>query len=255
MLKQSADYSSSFYQQYLPGSRRSATEIVPLVTEMLKPRSVVDVGCGTGAWLSVFKTHGVNRVLGLDGTLDADLLQISPTEFKAVDLTGDWAVTDSFDLAVCLEVAEHLPRRNARDLVRALTTLGPAVLFSAAIPGQGGVHHVNEQWPDYWAELFSAESFSVVDALRLRLWNNENIEPWYAQNLLLFMRTSALCEFPELAPYANQPLLRLVHPRMFQAATDLSQVPLRRLLSLLPAAVMRAARRRAYRLPYLQAIK
>jgi SAM-dependent methyltransferase len=124
--------------------------VVPTVLRLVQPEPVVDVGCGDGAWLSVFRELGVNHRFGLDGDyVDRRLLQIPQDQFSATDLSLPFRLPCTFDLAVSLEVAEHLPPQSAEDFVDSLTRLAPVVLFSAAIPLQGGTHHLNEQWPDY----------------------------------------------------------------------------------------------------------
>lgn len=140
-------YSKRFFEQVHAQVRDSAREIVPLVVDLLNPARVVDVGCGTGTWLATFAEHGA-AILGLDGEyVDRSLLDIPEDRFVAVDLAQPFQLDGRYDLALCLEVAEHLPADRAASLVDLLTGLAPTVLFSAAIPLQGGVNHVNEQWP------------------------------------------------------------------------------------------------------------
>jgi hypothetical protein len=120
-----------------------------------------------------------------------------------------------------LEVAEHLPAECAGALVDSLCRLAPVVAFSAAIPFQGGVHHVNERWPEYWAALFEARGFVVIDCLRRDLWQDERVEWWYAQNLLLYARSEHVLSHRALArehAFTNRNALALVHPRRFLQA-------------------------------------
>src|SRR5262249_29915915 len=132
-------YDEGYYADQRTGSQRSARLIVPLLLELVQPRSVVDVGCGTGSWLSVFRDHGVEDVLGIDWEyVGANSLEISPDHFYAFDLTQPLRLERRFDLVVSLEVAEHLPPESADAFVESLVSLGPTVLFSAAVPGQGG---------------------------------------------------------------------------------------------------------------------
>lgn len=182
-------YSPEFYEYQSQGSLRSAEEVVPIVLEFIRPGSVIDIGCGVGTWLSVFKRHGVPEVLGIDGTyVDTRILRISASEFLPRDVSQKVHVHRKFDLAMSLEVAEHLDAPAAPRFVESLTALAPVVLFSAAIPHQGGAHHVNEQWPDYWEEHFRrhgfvaypADGFTVVRGAaaqrerldKKKLWNN-----------------------------------------------------------------------------------
>src|SRR5262245_20958009 len=166
-------YTDEFFDQHQEGSRRSARIIVPLIMELIGPKSVVDVGCGLGTWLSVFRHHGVERILGIDGDyVNRQRLEIAQHEFFVRDLSSPTPIDRGFDLAVSLEVAEHLPERSADSFVDFLTSLAPVVLFSAAVPCQGGTNHLNEQWPDYWAARFESRGYRTCDYIRDRIWDN-----------------------------------------------------------------------------------
>jgi len=194
-----ARYDRAFYERHKTGSGSSAEVVAPLVAEWVRPKSVVDVGCGMGTWAAAFRRRGVEDVIGVDGSpVPADLLQIPADRFLVRDLSKPLDLGRTFDLAVCLEVAEHLPKEFARTLVASLTALAPVVLFSAAIPGQGGVGHVNEEWPRAWAERFLAAGFSWADPIRPRIWNDPGVEPWYAQNALIFHEKD---RFPGTKPW------------------------------------------------------
>src|SRR5262249_43904135 len=155
-------------------------------------------------------------------------LEIAPDEFLACDLSNPTAVERRFDLAVSLEVAEHLPDTSADAFVRLLTSLAPVVLFSAAVPCQGGTHHLNEQWPDYWAARFESCGYRTFVYLRDRIWDSPDVECWYAQNILLFS-----CRHlppPGPAQFADQPRTRAlsrVHPRQFIGSIDYMQTLVR----------------------------
>src|SRR6185437_11521231 len=218
----SEHYTKSFYEGIRNGSVRSAEVIVPLVLDLVRPSSVVDVGCGDASWLAVFQRLGIEDVFGIDGDyVEPELLQIPRDRFEAVDLSKPFNLPRTFDLAISLEVAEHLPADCAPVFVESLTRLAPAVLFSAAIPFQGGNHHVNEQWPDKWAALFREHNYLPVDCIRKRVWENAAVEWWYAQNTLLFAHASLMesnmalkAEFEKTD--TNQ--LRLVHPKNYVEA-------------------------------------
>jgi SAM-dependent methyltransferase len=205
-------YTTEFFEAHKDGSARSASEVVPMIMSLLRPNTVVDVGCGSGEWLRAFKAHGAS-VLGIDGFSDVARLDLDHAEFRRLPL--DEPLPDSlpkFNLAVALEVAEHLPPQRASTFVQDLVRLAPAVLFSAAIPGQGGTHHVNEQWPDYWAAMFATHGFVCIDALRATLWENHKIDWWYAQNTLLYIHEDRMTSDPALAELRHQRPHRLVHP-------------------------------------------
>lgn len=220
----SEHYTKSFYEQMRNGATRSAEVIVPLVLQLVPVRSVLDVGCGDGSWLSVFRKLGVEDILGIDGDyVDQDFLQIPKDHFQAFDLTKPFSLGRIFDLVISLEVAEHLPSDCAGAFVESLTRIAPLVLFSAAIPFQGGNHHLNEQWQDKWADLFQTHGYLPVDFIRKRIWQNDSVDWWYAQNTLLFAQVSLIdnnaslkAEFENTAP----PLLRLVHPKQYLYLQD-----------------------------------
>ena len=181
-------YTEDFYAQANgAGSLPSAQVCVPLIVDLLAPSSVIDVGCGRGEWLSQFLSAAI-PVLGIDGPhVDLTHLLIPADRFRQHDLRTSLDLGERADVALCLEVAEHLPPEYAPQLVRSLTRLAPAVVFSAAVPGQGGVHHVNEQWPWYWQELFERERFACLDVFRHRIWHDDRVAHYYQQNLLLFV--------------------------------------------------------------------
>jgi SAM-dependent methyltransferase len=206
------------------GSRRSALAVVPLLVELLEPRSVVDAGCGTGSWLKVFQEHGVEDVLGFDGEgVPRSLLEIGDEQFLVADVLARPDLGRRFDLALCLELAQFLPAESATTLVENLTALAPAVLLSAGFPGQGGggaEQGMNQQWPEYWAELFEGHGYVCVDCVRPRIWDNPDVEIWYTQNLLLFADRAVLGARPQLADEYERGRgrpLAIVHPRVLRA--------------------------------------
>lgn len=209
-------YDATFYADLRDGARRSARAVLPMVFDRIAPESVVDFGCGSGGWLAEAEALGA-KVFGLDGPwVPQDALEIAPDRFQVADLMRPLDLDRRFDLALCLEVAEHLPAASAEILVGTLTDHAPAVLFSAAVPGQGGTDHVNEAWPDYWHSHFAQAGFVCDDTLRPALWTDERIEPWYRQNLLLFIRQD------KAQIHGDRPPRSLVHPGVWSMRmTDL----------------------------------
>jgi SAM-dependent methyltransferase len=210
-------YVETFFAGHREGSRLSALKVLPVVFRLVRPMSVVDVGCGVGTWLTVAKELGAENVLGLDGPyVRQSRLEICEHEFLEADLSEPPPLNERFDLALCLEVAEHLPPSSAVSLVRFLTELAPLVLFSAAVPGQRGMRHVNEQWPSYWQGLFADRGFVFLDCLRGRFWNDSDVEPWYVQNLLLAISCGYLSTHPKFVEEAVGPApLDIAHPICF----------------------------------------
>jgi len=182
---------------------------VPIILDWVQPKRVVDVGCGDGTWLSVFREQGVIDVLGIDGDyVEPENLQIPVHQFMTWNLTQPVLLNQTFDLAVSLEVAEHLPEESAFGFVDTLVRLSDVVLFSAAIPHQGGTNHINEQWPDYWIALFEAQGYIAIDILRGRIWDNAEVQPWYAQN-------GVLCTTPQKG---------IVHFEMCESCCDFTRL-------------------------------
>lgn len=224
MAKSTIVYNKGFFERTQPASRLSAGVIVPIMIELIRPSCVVDVGCGTGEFLRIFEDKGVQEILGVDGMyVDRSQLAIPQECFRAIDLRRPFTLEKTYDLAVSLEVAEHLEPAAAPDFIESLTHLAPVILFSAAIPLQNGYHHVNEQWPDYWARLFEARGFQPVDALRKRIWQNRRVEDYYRQNILLFCNEQALSSNEVLLKEfraTNADMLSLVHPDLFIRKRD-----------------------------------
>jgi SAM-dependent methyltransferase len=181
--------------------------VVPLIVERFRPRSVVDIGCGSGAWLRVFRQHGVEDVLGVDGPyVRPEALRIRPDEFLGHDLAQPLALDRRFDLAISLEAAHYVPETAAPALVKSITALAPIVLFGAAVPHQPGGPAQNRQWPSWWAELFAARGFEAEDWLRPLVWEDPGVDWWYAQNTILYLRGGAAGPRPRA----------LVHPGLLE---------------------------------------
>jgi cyclopropane fatty-acyl-phospholipid synthase-like methyltransferase len=194
--------------------RASAERILKTLFEFVAPQSLLDVGCGVGSWLKSAQQLGISDIRGLEGSwLDRSKVVVDPSLVETRDLEQGFSLGRQFDLVVCLEVAEHLSPDSAPRLVDSLIAHGDLVLFSAAIPYQGGHHHLNEQFPDYWAGLFSSHGYRPVDLIRPRLWTDETVWYWLRQNAILYAHQSVLDaneklrrEFEEIRP------LDLVHP-------------------------------------------
>jgi SAM-dependent methyltransferase len=217
----STPYGSDYFDLIERQSRGSAGAVVPLLLELVRPSSVVDVGCGTGTWLRRFLELGVDDALGMDGEwVDRDELRIPAERFQVLDLARPPRPEQRFDLVVSLEVAEHLPAESADGFVEFLAGLGPVVAFSAAIPGQGGSGHVNERWPGYWAERFAACGFAAFDVIRPRIWGDRRIAWWFRQNLVLYVERGREGEYPALPERPNEEVLSLVHPELFQRRVE-----------------------------------
>lgn len=217
-------YPLNFYQKRHQETVYSAKTILSMLLNRLHPiHSAVDIGCGVGTWLSVLQENGVLDIQGFDGKwVDLDLLVIPRDRFKQVDLSKKVRLPKKYDLAISLEVAEHLPSEFAEEFVTMLTELSDFILFSAAIPHQGGDHHINERWQSYWVKLFGDLNYVVFDFIRPNIWTDNKIPFWYKQNIFFFSRQqkaehvrNAFSDLTEKFPPLN-----IVHPDLFLEKTD-----------------------------------
>ncbi len=195
-------YTPQYYSSLSEGSRRSAKAVLSLAHQIQPFDSVVDFGCGSGEWLSVLPSMDVMDYVGVDGNWSPC---VNYPWFNAMDLCKPVDLGRKFDLAISVEVAEHLPESAAETFVETLCRHSNRILFSAAIPCQTGTDHINLQWPTYWSSLFRKHGFGCSDVMRLALWENMNVEWWYRQNLLYVTKSNA----------SHEPM-RLVHPELLQ---------------------------------------
>lgn len=195
--KMENEYNKTFYAQMTSTELKatnltSAQEMVPYILKLFpNTTSVVDVGCGTGTWAFTFKNNGVETVLGIDGPwVDQAQLLIDEKEFKIHNFESleVYSVSMRYNMAICLEMAEHLDEKYADILIESLTKLSDVVVFSAAIPHQGGVHHVNEQFQSYWKKKFEAKGYIALDLLRGSFADNEKVLIHYTQNILVYVK-------------------------------------------------------------------
>ena len=207
----------------------SAEIIVTHVMNLLHPTSVSDFGCGKGQFLNAFKNSGVSTVHGYDGpwAKEPSRENLDEQEFTCVDFEQAAQIhPQKTDVALSLEVAEHLSATSARDFIRLLCESSDVIIFSAALPLQGGQGHINEQPLSYWSDLFKTEGYMPFDLLRYILWDDDNIEVWYRQNLCIFVKASSIAE--DTLSHASDSYLQksetdmirhpktIVHPSFFE---------------------------------------
>ena len=239
-------YNQAFFDEMDEPNLVSARIVVPTVLGFIHPKSVVDVGCGRGLWLKAFMEQGIEDVAGYDGDyLDREKLAFPKEHFHTADLEKPITPDRSFDLAVCLEVGEHLSDSISDALVQTLTASAPVVLFSAAIPLQGGSRHINEQWPEYWEKKFAAHGYVPVDALRRHIWGDKRVSFFYQQNILLYVKESELSRYPKLeeeitSGHGKAPAF--VHPHMYLYYAERWRM-LVPYLGLIPVPVLHALKR------------
>ncbi len=211
-------YQRGFYVRRQQQKEYAARLMVDhLLAHVSGVQSAVDLGCGVGIWLAELRHRGAD-VKGYDGPwVDPSALQIPTDCFERRELSEPLEVSKRVDLAISLEVAEHLPAAVAPTFVANLVALSDLVLFSAAVPGQGGTHHVNERWPSYWRALFGLHGYQLVDLFRPTFWAEGRIPYWYRQNTFVYVRRERLAAMPKLRALAERESMPLdvVHPDLY----------------------------------------
>jgi SAM-dependent methyltransferase len=246
-------YDGEYYEHQVDESLRSARIVLPRLWEHFKPTSVLDVGCGRGAWLKVCRELGSNVLIGLDGGWNSQSEMIdSVIQFKSIDLNRPFVVDSRTDLAMSLEVAEHLEPSSSLQFIECLTRASDAVLFSAAYTGQDGTNHVNERPHSYWAGLFQDRSYVPFDLFRPFLWGNEEVSFCYRQNTFLYCRggSSSYNAIRAAGCYElmNISFMDCIHPTLYKMRWRTIDIGFREHISDVVPSLYRAIRRRLRRL-------
>jgi len=207
-------------------SDHSQEVLLKAVHDLAPIESVVDFGTGRGSWLKAALELGISDVRGYDiPEIPVEQRQFPAEKFIAADLGQPVDIERRFDLAISTEVAEHLPKEHAATFIANVSGASDLVLFSAAIPYQGGAGHVNENWVEYWAKLFAAQGFECFDILRLPFWNEPRIRSYYRQNLLLFAKGGAADALRKKGHAAAETAPSLVHPEQYLKAVGRALPP------------------------------
>jgi len=149
-----------------------------------RPRSWLDVGCGTGAALKYVQRLGVDG-WGLENSALAIRESGIAERITRVDLTSPYDLGREFDLVWCYEVAEHLPESAADGLLETICRHGSTVLISAAVPGQGGEGHVNEQPIEYWVKRMRGRGYEVDQETTAEV---QQLHELFSGNLVCYKR-------------------------------------------------------------------
>jgi hypothetical protein len=228
-------YNTDFYDYIDDGSRASARTVAPLLLAEMKIDSLLDVGAGHGAWASEWMAAGVGDVVAVDGDyVRPDQLVIPTTSFRSHDLTRPLDLGRQFDLVQTLEVAEHLPRAKAATFVESLVRHGDVILFSAAVPHQGGEHHVNEQPPEYWRLMFSSKGYQAFDWLRPRLADQRQVKAWYRYNTIIYANEAGQKRLSDSILAS-----RVAPDRHLQIGGDFAWTARRAMVRLIPAGLVK----------------
>ncbi len=210
-------YDTEFYKYTKRVGKIRTKIILPMLEEVFKPKSVVDVGCGIGLWAKYFLEKGCD-VLGIDGEyVDKEIVEIPLESFHSMDLENERIVLPKrYDLCISIEVAEHLSGDRAESFIEDLCNLSDNILFSAAIKGQPGVGHVNCQYQDYWECIFNTKGYYAVDLIRDYLWYNEellnNNSALIIQNLIFYSNDKKRFDNER----KQKPITAIVHPKIHE---------------------------------------
>lgn len=199
-------YDEKFYK-HIEKTKMDEAIIIPQILQWVSPKSIIDFGCGEGAWLSeALRQDDKIEILGIDGDyVNRKRLKIPEKNFWARDLRKEIRLNRKFDLAISTEVAEHLEDKFADIFINNITKASDKVLFSAAVPGQGGTNHVNEQWQSYWIDKFEERGYFCDYSIRDFFWSESRISSWRKQNILFFSKTKS-----KIAPHRE--IKDVIHP-------------------------------------------
>ncbi len=178
------------------------------IVEIYHPKTVVEFGCGPGHLSRELAKLGV-QVTSVDGYSHPDFTGL-PVEFYPLNLNDATAIANlfqdkHFDLAVSLEVAEHLQPESSPTIINWLTKVAPVVVFSAAVPSQGGHGHINLHPRDYWHSLFTQSNFVISDRIREKLRTHPSVAPWYRYNVVDYVHANH-----SQVPQLNEVITRLI---------------------------------------------
>lgn len=211
----------------LTGSKnKSANKILKYVFNIYQPKTVADFGCGLGKWLVAAKECGAELIKGYDiSEVDISDRDISLEEFIEADFREEIKFHHKYDLAISLEVAEHLPADSANVFVLSLVNASDVILFAAAIPFQGGMGHVNENWIEYWAQKFACHGYECYDIIRHKFWNDPSVTYFYRQNTVLFVKDSISDKFKNQGFVPTKKPFSYIHPEMYIKAINRPLAP------------------------------
>lgn len=213
MSYQTVAYSSEYFEDGIFNTDYQT--LASVIVELYHPKKLVEFGCGPGHLSRELAKLGV-EVTAVDGYSQPNFDGLA-VEFYTLDLNNAAAISNyfvgkQFDLAISLEVAEHLQPESSSNLVEWLTKVAPIVIFSAAVLGQGGHGHINLQSREYWHSKFTQCDFVIADRVREKLRLFTSVAPWYRHNVIDYV----------YAQHTQAPALGDVIPRLIASESAAS---------------------------------
>lgn len=191
-MKVDNTYDNNFYETLNKSSEIAALIYIEYLYQFYKPHSVIDVGCGYASWLKACNKFGSSKHTGLDGAWnDGKIVKDLGFNFICEDLDTINFNEEIYDLAISLEVAEHLKPESSENFIEFLTKTSNLVLFSAAFTNQGGTNHINERNPSFWGNLFKDNGYVAFDLFREKFWGDDRVGFWYRQNCFLYCKKNS----------------------------------------------------------------
>lgn len=227
-------YSDEFYINQVGKAYHSARAYFELINLIFLPRSIVDVGCGRGAWLQAFSDwypdgdRSCIPMYGVDGPWNSkDKLLLKSAEYITADLNklGSLGLKLKVDILISVETAEHIYAKSTESFIETLCQMSDIIIFSGAFKDQGGLYHFNERLHSDWANHFLSNNFSVYDFFRPSLWGRDDVSYWYQQNVFLYVRNGTkyqeLLKEKGIMPVKNIRFLDCVHYEAFRARSTM----------------------------------
>jgi 2-polyprenyl-3-methyl-5-hydroxy-6-metoxy-1,4-benzoquinol methylase len=156
------DYSVEYYKRVNKEEGAQAEAMADFIVSVFNPKTVIDLGCGTGLYISSLMARGVD-CLGIDSSenaFDYVFLRVDSTKVMAGDLRERLTFPQA-DLVLCLEVLEHIQEEFADQAVDNIVNAGKVLIVSPS-PHGGGEHHHNPQPKRYWIEKFRKRGYIEI---------------------------------------------------------------------------------------------